>query len=68
MLRVRGKHVFNPTNFAVAMVVLVTGGAWVSPGQWGDSAFLAFLLACGGRPRGRAGPLRSDVTLAFLAC
>ena len=64
VLRVRGKHVFNPTNAAIAMVVLATG-AWVSPGQWGDSAFLAFLFACaGGLVVWRA--LRSDVALAFL--
>ena len=65
VLRVRGKHVFNPTNVALATVVLLTGAAWVSPGQWGDSAFLAFLLAgAGGLVVWRA--LRSDVALAFL--
>jgi Na+-transporting NADH:ubiquinone oxidoreductase subunit NqrB len=66
LLRVRGKHVFNPTNIAIALVVLGSGRAWVSPGQWGDSAFFAFLMACvGGLVVWRA--LRSDVTLAFLA-
>jgi Na+-transporting NADH:ubiquinone oxidoreductase subunit NqrB len=65
LLRVRGKHVFNPTNGAIALVVLLTGRAWVSPGQWGDSAFFAFLIACtGGLVVWRA--LRSDVALAFL--
>lgn len=65
VVRVRGKHVFNPTNAAIATVVLVSGEAWVSPGQWGDSAFLAFLVACGGSlVAWRA--LRSDVALAFL--
>ena len=64
-LRVRGKHVFNPTNLAIAAVVLLSGRAWVSPGQWGDSAFFAFLMACvGGLVAWRA--LRSDVALAFL--
>ena len=65
VVRIRGKHVFNPTNAAIAVVVLFTGAAWVSPGQWGDSAFLAFLVACvGGLVAWRA--LRSDVALAFL--
>src|SRR5215213_10075505 len=32
LIRVRRKHVFNPTNFALA-VLLLTGGIWVSPGQ-----------------------------------
>jgi Na+-transporting NADH:ubiquinone oxidoreductase subunit NqrB len=63
--RVRGKHVFNPTNLAIAAVVLASGRAWVSPGQWGDSAYFAFLMACAG---GLVAfwALRSDVALAFL--
>lgn len=64
VIRVRGKHVFNPTNFAI-VVLLLTGEAWVSPGQWGSAAFFGFLLAClGGLVVNRAA--RSDVTLAFL--
>jgi Na+-transporting NADH:ubiquinone oxidoreductase subunit NqrB len=64
-LRVRGKHVFNPTNLAI-VALLATGEAWVSPGQWGSAAFFAFLLACvGGLVVNRAA--RSDVTFAFLA-
>ncbi len=65
-LRIRGKHVFNPTNFGIVVTVAATGAAWVSPGQWGAPAFLAFLLACaGGLVVRRA--LRSDVTATFLA-
>jgi Na+-transporting NADH:ubiquinone oxidoreductase subunit NqrB len=67
ILRVRGKHVFNPTNFGIVALMLATGGAvWVSPGQWGSAAFFAFLIAClGGLVVNRAA--RSDVTYAFLA-
>ena len=65
LLRIRGKHVFNPANFGIVATVLLTGAAWISPGQWGTSAFFAFLMACvGGLVVHRA--LRSDVTLAFL--
>jgi Na+-transporting NADH:ubiquinone oxidoreductase subunit NqrB len=65
VLRWRGKHVFNPTNGAL-VAALATGQGWVSPGQWGSSAFFAFLMAClGGLVVNRA--LRSDVTAAFLA-
>jgi len=65
-LRVRGKHIFNPTNFGIVATMLATGGVWVSPGQWGNTAFFAFLLAClGGLVVNRAA--RSDVTYAFLA-
>jgi len=63
----RGKHLFNPTNFALVLLMLMTDGAvWVSPGQWGNVAFFAFLMAClGGLVVMRAG--RTDVTLTFLA-
>ncbi len=64
VLRVRSKHVFNPTNFAI-VALLLTGQVWVSPGQWGSAAFFGFLLAClGGLVVNRAA--RGDVTLAFL--
>ncbi len=67
LLRVRGKHVFNPTNFALVLLMLSADGAvWVCPGQWGNVAFFAFLMAClGGLVVMRAG--RSDVVLAFMA-
>jgi enediyne biosynthesis protein E5 len=64
VIRVRDKHVFNPTNFAL-VALLLTGQAWVSPGQWGNAALFAFLLAClGAVVATRAA--RADVTLAFL--
>jgi Na+-transporting NADH:ubiquinone oxidoreductase subunit NqrB len=65
-LKVRGKHVFNPTNFALVVMMLATGEVWVSPGQWGSGAVFAFLLAsAGGLVVSRAG--RTDVTFTFLA-
>jgi hypothetical protein len=64
-LRFRGKHIFNPTNFGLVAMIVATGKVWVSPGQWGNAAFLAFLFAClGGLVVNRAE--RSDVTYAFL--
>jgi enediyne biosynthesis protein E5 len=67
LIRVRGKHLFNPTNGGLIAMMLLTGQVWVSPGQWGSLAFLAFLLAClGGLVVNRAS--RSDVTYAFAAC
>jgi Na+-transporting NADH:ubiquinone oxidoreductase subunit NqrB len=66
VIRWRGKHVFNPTNFGIVAMMLATGQVWVSPGQWGSVAFFAFLIAClGGLVVNRAA--RSDVTYAFLA-
>jgi Na+-transporting NADH:ubiquinone oxidoreductase subunit NqrB len=65
ILRWNGKHLFNPTNFGIVAMMLVTGRVWVSPGQWGNLAFFAFLMAClGGLVVNRAS--RSDVTYAFL--
>lgn len=65
VLRVNGKHLFNPTNFGIVFLMLATGQVWVSPGQWGNAAFFAFLMAClGGLVVNRAA--RSDVTYAFL--
>jgi Na+-transporting NADH:ubiquinone oxidoreductase subunit NqrB len=65
VLRIDGKHLFNPTNFGIVAMMLATGRVWVSPGQWGSAAFFAFLLAClGGLVVNRAA--RSDVTYAFL--
>jgi len=65
VLRVRGKHLFNPTNLGLVVAMLLTTHAWCSPSQWGHSAallgwFAAFGLAVAHRS------FRSDVSLAFL--
>ena len=66
VVRVGGKHVFNPTNIALVALLLVTDRVWVSPGQWGAHAALAFLFACAGMlVVNRAA--RADVTFAFMA-
>ncbi|HSL84522.1 MAG TPA: RnfABCDGE type electron transport complex subunit D, partial [Thermoanaerobaculia bacterium] len=59
------KHVFNPTNFGIAATLLLTDGAWVSPGQWGSAALGAFAVVCAGLLVVRRAA-RSDVTWAFL--
>lgn len=65
VIRWKDKHVFNPTN--LALVVMIAGGlGWISPGQWGQVAWFGFLIAClGSLVVTRAA--RADVTLAFLA-
>jgi Na+-transporting NADH:ubiquinone oxidoreductase subunit NqrB len=63
-VRWRGKHLFNPTNLAL-VVMLATGLGWVSPGQYGQVAFTALLIVCAGLTVVcKAG--RADVTLSFL--
>jgi Na+-transporting NADH:ubiquinone oxidoreductase subunit NqrB len=65
ILRWRGKHLYNPTNLAL-VVMLIAGAGWISPGQYGHVAFVALLMVCLGLTVVcKAG--RSDVTLAFLA-
>ena len=65
VIRINGKHLFNPTNIGVVSMMVGTGLVWVSPGQWGNVAFFAFLMAgLGGLVVNRAA--RSDVTLAFI--
>ncbi|HET9250734.1 MAG TPA: RnfABCDGE type electron transport complex subunit D [Candidatus Eisenbacteria bacterium] len=66
LLRWKGKHVWNPTNFALVAMLALSDRVWVSPGQWGSVAFFCFLVALlGGLVVNRSA--RSDVTYAFLA-
>src|SRR5687767_2281160 len=44
VVRFKGKHIFNPTNGAITFLILVGAPVWVSPGQWGNVAFFAFLM------------------------
>lgn len=64
VIRWKDKHVFNPTNLAL-VVMLATNLGWISPGQWGQVAWFGFLIAClGSLVVTRAA--RADVTVAFL--
>lgn len=65
LIRIRGKHVFNPANVALVALMLASDHAWVSSGQWGSAAIGAFTLACLGflvLTRAR----RAETTIAFL--
>ena len=65
-LRIRGRHFFNPANFGLCCLMLLTPRAWCSPTQWGESSlFLLWILALGLAVAHRA--FRADVSLAFLA-
>jgi enediyne biosynthesis protein E5 len=65
VLRVDGKHVFNPAGFAIVVLLLASHGVWISPGQWGASVWLASLLAFFAILVLQASQ-RSDVALFFL--
>lgn len=65
LLRVRGKHVFNPANFGVGIALLFLPGTWVSPGQWGNDLGLGVLLvALGATVASRS--RRDDAAWLFL--
>ena len=66
LLRVRGKHIFNPANFGIIAALLLTSDAWVSPGQWGEEGwYMLMFLSTGGIVLKQVG--RWDTTVAFLA-
>ncbi|XHX77431.1 MAG: RnfABCDGE type electron transport complex subunit D [Stenomitos frigidus ULC029] len=65
LIRVQGKHVFNPGNFGIVAALTFTSDAWISPGQWGEEGWYALMfLSCGGLVVQRVG--RWDTTIAFL--
>ena len=46
VLRIDGKHIFNPAGLAIVILLLATNGAWISPGQWGTEIWFAALTGC----------------------
>lgn len=48
LIRYKGKHIFNPANIGIAMAILITGKAWVSPGQWGSDYLYPFSILVAG--------------------
>ncbi len=65
IIQVNHKHVFNPANFGIVSALVLTGKAWVSPGQWGESVWFGVMfLICGGLVLRKVG--RFDTTIAFL--
>jgi enediyne biosynthesis protein E5 len=65
LLRVRGKHLYNPANLGVIAAITLFTGTWVSPGQWGnDLALAVWLLMLGTIVTTRA--RRLDVSWMFL--
>ena len=65
LLRLDGKHLWNPAGLAIVVLLFGTSHVWISPGQWGASvwfaallAFLAILVLQAAR--------RADISLFFL--
>lgn len=45
VFRYHDKHIFNPSAFGIVATLLLTGDAWLSPGQWGSNAIVFFGVA-----------------------
>lgn len=65
MFRFRGKHIFNPSALGIATIVLVSGSAWISPGQWGNNILLFSTIVCFGCIVVTK-VQKLDITLAFI--
>src|ERR1700712_4854999 len=66
VLRVDGKHIWNPAGLAIVVLLLTANGVWISPGQWGTevwfaalAGFLAILVLGAAR--------RADIAIFFFA-
>jgi Na+-transporting NADH:ubiquinone oxidoreductase subunit NqrB len=46
VLRLDGKHIWNPAGFAIVVLLLISNGVWISPGQWGAEVWFAALTGC----------------------
>jgi Na+-transporting NADH:ubiquinone oxidoreductase subunit NqrB len=66
VLRIDGKHIWNPAGFAIVVLLFTASGhVWISPGSWGSTvwftallAFFAILVLGAAR--------RSDIAIFFL--
>jgi len=66
VLRIDGKHVYNPANLGVIAAITLLPGTWVSPGQWGsDLALAVWFLMLGWLVTERA--KRIDISWVFLS-
>jgi Na+-transporting NADH:ubiquinone oxidoreductase subunit NqrB len=65
VLRIDGKHIWNPAGFAIVVLLFSPVGVWISPGQWGSAVWFAALL-CFFAILVLHAARRSDVAIFFL--
>ena len=46
LIKINGKHIFNPSALGIVAAIFFTGKAWFSPGQWGSSTVILFGVCC----------------------
>lgn len=66
VIRVNGKHLYNPANLGVICGLTLLPGAWISPGQWGhDLAAAVWFVVLGAVVTSRA--RRWDISWTFVS-
>jgi Na+-transporting NADH:ubiquinone oxidoreductase subunit NqrB len=65
VLRVDGKHIWNPAGLAIVVLLFTSHSVWISPGQWGTSVWLATFLTFAAVLVLHAAR-RTDIVLFFL--
>ncbi|WP_020557911.1 RnfABCDGE type electron transport complex subunit D [Thiofilum flexile] len=65
VLRFEGRHIFNPSNIGIVVVLLLTHNVWVSSGKWGHELWL-FLLVAGLGLIPQVGGKTMLVSISFL--
>jgi Na+-transporting NADH:ubiquinone oxidoreductase subunit NqrB len=65
IVRIGGKHVFNPANLGLVLAMMLTSHAWTSPSQWREESLLIVWFAVLGLAVTQRA-FRSDISLAFL--
>jgi enediyne biosynthesis protein E5 len=65
LLRIEGKHIWNPAGFAIVVLLATSPGVWISPGQWGTGVWLVSALVFAAILVLRAAR-RTDIALFFL--
>jgi len=66
LLRIGGRHIWNPSALAIVAVASLFPGAWISPGQWGTTAWIA-IFAAGAGAAITVRAARAGVPFLFLA-
>jgi enediyne biosynthesis protein E5 len=67
VLRLNGKHIFNPAGLAIVLLLRTSSGVWISPGQWGTDIWFAALVGCLAILVLSAAR-RADIAIYFLGC
>ncbi len=65
LIRWNNKHLWNPANFGIVIVILLTGQAWMAPGQWGSGALILLLISALGFAV-LSNIKRMDTAIAFI--